>query len=135
MGNILRKQNRTMNYPAVTAGQIPYRNVTVKDKLDELDNRASANTLGTAVDITNYTSATPYECSADGYIRVNANGTSLSGQLFIEGQIMCVAKNDMHCVNVKKGMQVYPDNLAGGTQVTFFPLEGSALPSAESEGF
>lgn len=83
MSNILRKQNRMMNCPAVTAGQIPYRNVTVKDKLDELDSRASANTLGTAVDISAYTSSNPYTCSSDGLLYVSTATSTASTQCVI----------------------------------------------------
>ena len=145
MGNILRKQNRMMNCPAVTAGQIPYRNVTVKDKLDELDNRASANTLGTAVDISAYTSSSnPYTCPSDGLLYVSTATSTANTQCVIaeastnipiiaarpNGQLGAVVSQ-----YAKKGMQVYVLSNSANASVRFYPLEGSALPSAESEGF
>lgn len=62
MSDILRKQNRMMNIPALTAGQIPYGNSTVKEALDERITTddgtftdASSNTYtGVTVDMLSY---------------------------------------------------------------------------------
>lgn len=121
MSDILRKQNRMMNIPALTAEQIPYGSSNVKDALDGL----TANTFGESVSLT---ANTPITAISDGYV-VYSCGASSGNYCYLYindvnvGNVVFasnLAGLPKACIFVKKGMTIKFEGV--NAQATFYPL-------------
>lgn len=104
------------------ASAIAYRDTTVEDALDGL----TANTLGTAVDITSYNSSNnQYTCLSDGYAQIDTSDTAdLSGRLYVDNKLLFLITSYKYIgsIFVKKGMTIYCTNMSASSHARFFPL-------------
>lgn len=99
---------------------------SVEDALDGL----TANTLGTAVDLTSYSSANPYVTPSDGYIQCE---TASSGAYVLvairdaNNVIIYMGANQTgthyQACYVKKGLKIYHHTSSGTINAKFYPLQ------------
>ena len=107
------------------ATSYPATNVIMSDGVTSVENRLDANSIGTPVNISNYTSSNPYVIPSDGYVRLvlEANAT---GRIFINNQWLAGTERNMSYVTfsvfVKKGMTTYMDNITNATP-HFYPIQ------------
>lgn len=97
----------------------------VGNEVSDINDRVSANTIGTEVDLLSYTSSSsPYICQSDGYVALQANISGGVVRANISG-ISALARysgSDYVMVFVRKGMEIYISNKAGTVVANFCPL-------------
>ena len=102
----------------------------LKGDLDSLNSKITAHTVGTAVDISGYnTASNKYTCPSDGYIRVRS-GSAVGNVIAVDVDgidvwTCCIATNKSayNSMFVRAGMQVYVYvNEGTGTFARFSPL-------------
>lgn len=99
----------------------------VNGKVNDIDDRISAYTLGTAIDLISYTSSSnPYVFQSDGYLNLGASvssGTYI--QVKISSVLISIARynaSDSVVIYVRKGMNVYISAKGGSASLKFYPL-------------
>ena len=122
-----QKQTALLMPGAYPADKVTYNGTNVDDTLDEM----RANNRGTTVDIKNYSSSTPYECPADGYVYAACPTSGCSVSVKIDaadgrnmGMIQIAYANSQQTrsmVYVRKGTFVYPSSKAGDITLQFSP--------------
>ena len=75
---------------------------SVEEAIDEL----TADTIGTAVNVSSYTSSNKYTCPSDGYVNVYI-GSGNSGTIDGDGNLSIGGYQGRYAMPVKKGMKVY----------------------------
>ena len=102
----------------------------LKGQVDSLNSKITAHTVGTAVDISGYnTASNKYTCPSDGYIRVRS-GSAVGNVIAVDVDgidvwTCCIATNKSayNSMFVRAGMQVYVYvNEGTGTFARFSPL-------------
>ena len=121
IGDGLTMTGEVLSVDAVGASDVSYGTGTVKDALDGL----TANTLGTAVDISEYVENNKYTFPSDGYVALESTSTSGYVVVYIN-DMRTIARNeksDFIMVYVRKGMDFYKSTSYSGTYTCkFYPL-------------
>ena len=116
-------------YPA---SQVSYDNTesgldadNAQDAIDEVADRINSNIIGTAVNISKYTSSNQYTFPSDGYVQIR----SVSAGSYISFKINGItwlsrqAGSDYQLLYVKKGMKGYVYGTQGEYEAYFYPLQ------------
>lgn len=102
----------------------------INTDLTDIDNRQDTNTIGTLVDISTYTSSSPYTLPCDGYVLAASfvnPGYWQVGVIPADGDtaknLSIIGANGYpNMLFVKKGMKAYLHGSSGNGQAYFFPL-------------
>ena len=120
-GDLVQTSGMPSEYPA-TQVMMSDGVTSVEDALDGL----TANTFGTAVDISGYLENNKYTFPSDGYVELKATSSGAYVVVDISGMISIArsAYSDYVIIYVRKGMKFYKTTSYTGTHYcTFYPLQ------------
>ena len=120
----VNKSDGSLEQTAGMPSEYPASQVMLSDGETRVGDVVEANTLGTVVDVSSYTSSNKYTCPSNGYLALYSS--SSNGYIIAKINDMNIsafyAGTRYNAIYVKKGMQIWIGESNGNGYSKFYPL-------------
>jgi len=123
----VNKSDGSLEQTAGMPSEYPATQVMLEsgDSVEEAIDELTADTIGTAVNISSYTSSNAYVFPSDGYVLIHSSSANAYVSFKISGMTWLSRQggSDYQLLYVKKGMTGYVLGSQGSFEAYFYPLQ------------